>query len=97
MSKPITSIAYRISEAVATELRDRAKASGLSEHGYAREALIEKLQRAESDRRGWLELFEEVRRLRKELALSTQAVLAVSGSPVTPDQAADWVRKNLNR
>lgn len=95
--KPITSIAYRISEAVATELRDCAKAAGLSEHGYAREALIEKLQRAQAERGGWLELFEEVRRLRSELATATQAILTVSSQPVTAQDAEEWVRKNLNR
>lgn len=90
-------ISYRISPEVAAELDTCARAVGLSRNGYACEALIEKLQRAQAERGGWLELFGEVRRLRDELAAATQAILTVSGQPVTAKEAEEWVRKNLNR
>lgn len=90
-------VSYRISAEVAAELKTCAKAAGLSPNGYACEALVEKLQRAQAERGGWLELFEEVRRLRAELATATQAILTVSSQPVSAKDAEEWVRKNLNR
>lgn len=90
-------ISYRISAEVAAELELCAKAAGLGRNAYACEALLEKLQRVQAERGGWLELFEEVRRLRAELAAATQAILTVSSQPVSARDAEEWVRKNLNR
>ena len=90
-------VSYRISAEVAAELEASAKALGLSRNGFACEALLEKLHRAKAERAAWSDVFEEVRRLRAELAVATQAILTVSSQPVSARDAERWVRKNLNR
>lgn len=91
-------ISYRISQDVLAELEQQAKAVGLSPNAFACEALLEKLQRTQSERRGWLELFEEVHRFRSDFALATEALLTVAGRGENArEKAAAWVRQNLNR
>lgn len=91
-------VSYRVTPEVKNELARLAKLEGISPNAYACEAMLEKLQRTESQNRGWLELFEEVRRLRSDLARSTEAVLSVAGKGDNArEKAATWVRNNLNR
>lgn len=94
---PTVPLSYRLDRTNHERLVAQAKASGMSVGGFAREALLQKLVQAEEEAKGIGTLFTEVQTLRRELALATRAILTVSGAPVTPEQAAEWVRKNLNR
>lgn len=79
------------------KLEARADAAGLSPGGFAREALLQKMAQAEEDAQGVTGLRAELKSLRQELAVATQAILTVIGNPVSPEQAAEWVRRNLHR
>lgn len=90
-------ISCRLGRAAHEKFTARAEALGLSLGGFAREALLQQLAQADEEAQGIAALREEVKSLRRELALATRAILTVSGAPVTPEQAEEWVRKNLNR
>ena len=90
-------ISYRIASETQAELKRQAKAAGLTPNAFAAEALLEKLERAKGERRASVELFEEVRRLRADLSLATEAVLTLTGKGANArEMAGAWVRKNLN-
>lgn len=90
-------VTYRIGKALWDELEREAKAAGVSENGYACAALIEKLEgsnlTATVD-----DIRAEVRKLRADLALATQAILTVTGgTEASGPRAMAWVRKHLNQ
>lgn len=94
---PTPPVSYRLKPAEHEKLAALASAAGMSEGGFARQAMLERLAAARAEATGAAAVHDEVRTLRRELALATRAILTVVGNPVTPEQAAEWVRKNLNR
>lgn len=90
-------ISFRIREDVADEVEAAANAAGISPNAYACEVLLEKLHAIKTQAQGISEVYEEVRRLRADLAKATEAVLTVANSrDDARERAANWVRKNLN-
>lgn len=94
---PTVLVSYRLKVADHARLGALAGAAGMSEGGFARQAMLDRLEAAKGEAMGAAAVQDEVRTLRRELALATRAILTVVGDPVTPEQAAEWVRKNLNR
>lgn len=92
-------VSYRLSVQRYEELVARARVSGLSPGGFAREALAERLAMENCERRGVAAIHGEIKALRSDLALATRGILAVLTDPVAlrREQAEEWVRKNLNR
>jgi hypothetical protein len=96
-SEPSKLLSYRLKQSTYQQLQAIAKARGLSPGGLAKEALLERLSQIQEASKGVEALRSEVSTLRKELALATRAIMTVIAVPVTPEQAEEWVRKNLNR
>lgn len=91
-------VSFRIDDEAFNKLNAIAKNSGLSPSGCAREILLEKLIQSESEKRGWVELFAEMDKMRRDLASSTKVILSVCSNDVNAREKADsWVRKNLLR
>jgi hypothetical protein len=90
-------ISFRIRDDVAEEVEAAANAAGISPNAFACEVLLEKLHAIKTQAQGISEVYEEVRRLRADLAKATEAVLTVANRKENPqERAANWVRKNLN-
>lgn len=74
-----------------------AKEAGLSLGAFMREAVLEKLGRARVRGEAITDLHEDVRKLRADLALATEAILTVTGEGEDAHAEAEaWVLKNLN-
>lgn len=90
-------VSYRITSALAAELKLQAKAVGQTSNGFACAVLIDRLTRAPSEMRA-LELEAQIRKLRADLATATEALLTViGGTKESGPRAAAWVKKNLNQ
>ena len=90
-------VSYRISVHLDAELKRQAKVVGQSPNGYACTALIEKLERSNSEIHA-LELQAQLQKLRLELGMATEAILTViGGTKDSAARAAAWVKRNLNQ
>lgn len=90
-------VSYRISSHLGAELKRQAKETGQSPNGYACAALIEKLDRSNSEMHA-LELQSQIQKLRSDLAVATEALLTViGGTKESGPRAAAWVKRNLNQ
>ena len=91
-------VSFRLSAESFEKLRALGGRSGMSSGGVAREAVIAKLSEAAVTGAQVEDLWKEVRTLRAELALATEAVLSVLASNEEAQRRASaWVRNNLNR
>lgn len=98
---PKDSISFRLERSARPVLTRAAKAAGMKVSNYVEGAVLEKLGELE-DRRTSQEienLRDEIRLLREELALATEATLVVAGSqkPYSADAAKSWVSTHLKR
>lgn len=71
------------------ELKKAGEQEGKSAESLAAEWLVERLENAELNR-----IRREVRQLRHDLSLATQAILVTSNN-VSEDEARKWVKENL--
>lgn len=91
-------VSFRIPESLHVTLAKRARSIGQSPGGLAREIVVEKLASQEVQQLGVSELHQELKKLRSELAVATEALLTViGGTKESAGRAAAWVRRNLNR
>lgn len=90
-------VSFRLSSELHSKLEARAARAGQSAGLFVRELTTERLLEDESQAKGWVELFAEMRRTRSDLALATEVILAVcSDDKDAPAKAKAWVRNNLN-
>jgi hypothetical protein len=96
---PLTKTASsRLEIGVLTAASTAAKETGMSLGAFMREAVLEKLARLQGREEALSDLHKEVRKLRAELALATEAIMTVSGGgKAAQPAAAAWVKNNLNR
>ena len=91
-------VIFRLEPEVYKNLVRRAKAAGQSPNGFARELFEQRLAALEANKTGIVEIYTDLQKLRSELAVATEAILTLNGrEAISPEKAADWVRKNLNR
>lgn len=98
---PKDSISFRLERSARPVLTRAAKAAGMKVSNYVEAAVLEKLGEIE-DRRTSQELEDlrgEIRILREELAIATEATLVIVGSqkPYSAEAAKSWVSSNLKR
>lgn len=91
-------VGFRLEDKLQLELCRRAKALGVSHHELARHYVVEMLR--ESEDRAELRkvvnaLCEHVREARKDIALSTEALLISTGTE--EKEARTWKERNLYR
>lgn len=96
-SEPRDTIMFRFTGPESVLLAERAAQLGKSQNLLARQYLVEALQDAD-DHESLLQavnaLSQEVHALRKDLALTTAALLSSAGK-ISPEQAKTWVKTNL--
>lgn len=82
-------ISIEVEGSTMAQLRRLGKRAGKPAETLAAELLTERVENAELN-----QLRLEIRRLRHDLSLATQAVL-VTANGVNEDEARKWVRENL--
>jgi hypothetical protein len=90
-------VGFRMDDERYGELSERAKNLGVSPHELARQYVIEVLSEGEERtalREAVNALIEHVREARKDIGLSTEALLASAGT-LDEKEARDWKQKNL--
>ena len=91
-------VSFRLSAEAFEQLTALGERTGMSAGGVAREAVLAKLTEAATTRDRGEELWKEVRTLRAELAVATEAVLLVlAPHEEAQKKASAWVRTKLNR
>ena len=94
-------VSFRLSPEQRNLLAVRAKNDGLGRNAWAKAATLEALSHnPETDPHDRMTLLEQnMRELRKDVALATEALLLsmMSKDSMTPEQIRSWVKTTLNR
>ncbi|MEN8717007.1 MAG: hypothetical protein ABF384_19015 [Verrucomicrobiales bacterium] len=96
---PKDPVTFRLERDVRPLLQEAAQVAGLKISNYVEEAVLEKLGQIDRLRTSQeIELLRnEIRILREELSLATEASLVITGSrqPYSAEAAKKWVRTHL--
>lgn len=90
-------IGFRLEIEARAELASRAKALGVSSHDLARHYVLQMLHDTDERREvrnAILALRQEMIELRKDVSVSTEALLTSAGK-IAPGEARSWTRQNL--